>query len=96
MLAGSIFASPAKSDAARLDLLFQRAVARPAKAKERESLAKFLADQREHYRTNAEDAEKLLKVGFATQPPVKDTAELAAWTSVCRVVLNLQETVTRY
>jgi hypothetical protein len=71
-------------------------VARPAKAKERDSLQKFLAEQRAHYRANAGDAEKLLKVGLAPEPSAKDAAELAAWTSVCRVVLNLQETVTRY
>jgi hypothetical protein len=96
VLAGSILSSPAKSDAARLDALFQRAVARPAKAKERESLAKFLAEQRAHYSANAEDTQKLLKVGLAPQPQAKETAELAAWTSLCRVVLNLHETVTRY
>jgi hypothetical protein len=96
VFAANVLASPAKSDEARLDLVFQRAVARPAKAKERESLTKFLAEQRAHYRANAEDAGKLLKVGLAPQPATKDKAELAAWTSLCRVVLNLQETVTRY
>ena len=25
-----------------------------------------------------------------------DTIELATWTAVCRVVLNLHETITRY
>jgi hypothetical protein len=96
VFAANVLASAAKSDAARLDLVFQRAVARPARAKERESLQKFLAEQRAHYRANTEDAEKLLKVGLAPQPATKDKAELAAWTSLCRVVLNLQETVTRY
>ena len=46
-----------------------------------------------------EDAAKLLKVGFAPaggrRPPAEEV-EAAAWTSVCRVVLNLQETITRY
>ena len=27
---------------------------------------------------------------------VQDSAELAAWTNVCRVLLNSQEAITRY
>jgi len=41
------------------------------------------------------DAEKFLKVGLAPEP-TGDKAELAAWTSLCRVLLNAQETITRY
>ena len=40
-------------------------------------------------------AESLLKVGLAPLPPAADQAELAAWTSVARVILNLHETITR-
>jgi hypothetical protein len=29
-------------------------------------------------------------------PEGLDRAELAAWTEVCRVILNLHETITRY
>jgi hypothetical protein len=96
VLAAKLLTSSEKSDAARIDLALQRAVARPAKAKELESLKSFLAAQRAHFRENAADAEKLLKVGLAPQSPSPDRAELAAWTSLCRVVLNLQETITRY
>ena len=38
---------------------------------------------------------KLLKVGYAPVPTDVDTAELAAWTHVARVLLNLHETITR-
>ena len=41
------------------------------------------------------DAEKFLKVGLAPEP-AGDKAELAAWTSLCRVLLNAQEIITRY
>jgi hypothetical protein len=40
-------------------------------------------------------AEALLKVGFAPAPENIPPAELAAWTSVARILLNLHETVTR-
>ena len=39
--------------------------------------------------------EKLLDVGDAPAPKDLDPPELAAWTSVARVILNLHETITR-
>ena len=33
---------------------------------------------------------------FDTEPKSADEVELAAWTQVCRVILNLHETITRY
>ena len=40
-------------------------------------------------------AEALLKVGLTPAPAVLEPTELAAWTSVARVLLNLHETITR-
>jgi hypothetical protein len=84
------------TDAQRLANIYQRVLCRPPRANEAESLTAFLAQQREHYRANRVDAAKLLHVGFAPVPPQIDGPELAAWTTVCRVVLNLHETITRY
>ena len=39
---------------------------------------------------------KLVGVGESKADAKMDTSELAAWTQVCRVVLNLQETITAY
>ena len=36
-----------------------------------------------------------LKIGFAPVPSGANTVELAAWTHVARVLLNLHETITR-
>ncbi|MBL9200451.1 MAG: PSD1 domain-containing protein [Opitutaceae bacterium] len=83
------------SDATRLREAFQIALGRDPKATERDSLLKLLAAQRDHYRTNPDDAEKLLRIGLAPAP-AGDAAELAAWSQVARVVLNLQEFITRY
>jgi hypothetical protein len=96
VLAGSILATGPKADEARIDLLYQKAVARPARPAEMRSLVAFLASQRRGERSDADAAEKLLHVGLATEPAVADAPELAAWTNVCRVVLNLHETITRY
>ena len=71
------------------------AVAREPKDKEKESLEKFLATQRDYYREHADDAGKLLEIGYAA-PTQGDPAELAAWTNLCRVILNSQEAITRY
>jgi hypothetical protein len=83
------------SDAAKLESLYRRALARSPKAVEVESLSKLLNAQRKHYEANAGDAEKLLNVGLAA-PTKQSKPEVAAWTNVCRVVLNLHETITRY
>ena len=85
-----------REDDARLNFIYQRALARPIKPKEAESLKKFLASQRSYFTANPADAARLLKVGSTQVPAGGDPRELAAWTSLCRVVLNLHETITRY
>ncbi len=85
-----------KSDEERLDQALEQALARPIKPKEKESLKQFFATQRARYRAHPDEAQNLMKVGLAPAPGELDKAELAAWTEVCRVVLNLHETITRY
>src|SRR5262249_32007521 len=75
-------------DGARLDKSCERALGRRVKAKERESLLRFLDEQRKHYRENAADAENLIKVGIRPPAAGIDPAEHAAWASVCRVILH--------
>ena len=53
------------------------------------------ATQRDYYREHTDDAGKLLKIGNAP-PSTGDQVELAAWTNLCRVILNSQEAMTRY
>jgi hypothetical protein len=96
VLAQKLMASPAKSDDARIDLAYQRALGRSAKPAELASLKKFLTAQREHLQSDTDEPVKLQKVGLAPTPKNADATELAAWTSVCRVVLNLHETITIY
>jgi len=83
------------SDDSKLDSIYLRALARLPKDQERQSLLAFLATQRAAFTALPEDAPKLLATGLKA-PPETPTPELAAWTSVCRVVLNLHETITRY
>jgi hypothetical protein len=47
------------------------------------------------YKADPKAAAELLRVGQHPLPANADAAELAAWTSVARVLLNLHETITR-
>jgi hypothetical protein len=76
--------SPAE-DAARLDRAVLLALGRPPKPAERGRLARFLALQRDEYRTDAAAARAL-----AGGEP-----EAAAWTAVARVLFNLDDFLTR-
>jgi hypothetical protein len=96
VFAEKVLASQRNSDDARLDFACEAALARPVKPKELKAFETFLALQREHYRSNPDEAKRLLGVGLAPKPRGADEIELAAWTQVCRVVLNLHETITRY
>jgi hypothetical protein len=55
-----------------------------------------LAKARQEYGAKPEDAGKLQQVGSLPPSAAASPVELAAWTSVCRVLLNLHETLTRY
>jgi hypothetical protein len=63
-----------------------------------EELETVMPLHRQHlaaYQADRAAAEALVKVGFAPAPAGVDPAELAAWTHVARVLLNLHETITR-
>ena len=59
-------------------------------------LTGLYARHAQEYAADREAARKLLSVGDHPMPKDADVAELAAWTSVARVILNLSETITRY
>jgi hypothetical protein len=96
VLAQKVLACAARSDAERIDFLYQTALSRPARDREKQSLAAFLAVQRGTYQSDPGAARKLVRVGLAPVPAGVNESELAAWTTVCRVVLNLHESITRY
>jgi hypothetical protein len=96
VFAGRILESGCRSDEERIDLALMKTLARPANPREKQSLATFLASQREHYAEHKDEADKLMRVGLFPISNGSNQAELAAWTQVCRVILNLQETITRY
>ena len=84
------------TDEERIRKALKIALSRDPKPGELESLARFLHTQRENYKSKPEDAMAFLKIGLSNPGAGQDPAELAAWTQLCRVILNLHETITRY
>jgi len=95
VFAAKILSEGGSGDRERLDYAFQQALARNIESSERQVLHDLLAKHRTHYRAHPQEAEETLAVGLAKAPEELDAAELAAWTSVARTVLNLHETLTR-
>jgi hypothetical protein len=79
----------------RLAFMYREALSRTPRAEELAVLQALLEKHQKEYRTNAEAAHELESIGKKPLPADIDTAELAAWTSIARVILNLHETITR-
>ena len=85
-------------DRKRMVTAFQRCTARTPTSSERTTLLEFLARQKERFQTEPESQARLLVHGSEQTPelPVDvSVAELAAWTAVSRVLLNLDEVITK-
>ena len=78
----------------RMELAVQRALQRPPTQAELELLGELLDSERARFAADPEAARALVSVGQAPVPG-GDLVERAAWTQVCRTLLNLHETLTR-
>jgi hypothetical protein len=83
------------NDAARITRAFERATGRRPNEQETAVLIELLENHRKQFADKPEEARKLIAVGDAPVPENVGAIELAAWTSVCRAILNLHETMTR-
>ena len=84
------------SDNARLDWLMQRVRGASPSGTERNQLKTILAESRKSYTINQIPGRDMLRTGSLPSRLDVDPIELAAYTNVCRVLLNLHETITRY
>jgi hypothetical protein len=75
---------------------FRQALAREPRAQEIETLSRFYRRALEAYEEDTDEAKKLIGTGIAPVSDTLDPTQLAAWTGVARVILNLHETITRY
>jgi hypothetical protein len=80
------------NDAQRLTYAFRLCTARPPTADELNALLDLLRDARGYYDAHAEEA-----AAFAGDelPPETTAAETAAWIATSRIILNLDEFITR-
>jgi hypothetical protein len=94
-LAERVLREAAPGPEARLAYMFQLATARRPDARE---LAELLATYKDHlaaYMKDAESARQLIAVG-ESKPDVKlNASELAAWTMVANLILNLDEVLNK-
>jgi hypothetical protein len=76
-------------------LAFRRVTGRGPTDAERAVLRRALERQLADYRKDSATARKILYVGESPADARLDPAELAAYAAVCRLILNLDETVTK-
>lgn len=80
----------------RIQWAYRQALSRAPTAEETEIMSALYAKHAASYAEDAEGAKALAAVGASDAPEGLNPVELAAWTSVARVLLNLHETITRY
>jgi Protein of unknown function (DUF1553)/Protein of unknown function (DUF1549)/Planctomycete cytochrome C len=79
----------------RLTWAWRQVLSRAPRPEEIKAIQPLLDKELAEYRCNTAAAQALLKIGQSPPPPDADPAELAAWTNIARVILNLHETITR-
>jgi hypothetical protein len=88
---GRLAAAAGGDDASRLALVFERCLTRRPNPGETDALLAFLQKQRQRLASGEIDPAKL--AGLPDSNP--DTAAQALWTALSRVVLNLDEAITK-
>ena len=94
-LAARALAGAPADDAARIDWLFRTVLARAPESPEMQVVAAELAAHRGRYAGDPDAARKLVAQGESKPPESLPPEELAAWTLVANMLLNLDETLTR-
>jgi hypothetical protein len=79
----------------RLAWAWQQALQRNPRADEAQTVRALLDRHLTDYAKDPKAADDLLKTGLAPVPAALNKAELAAWTHIARVLLNLHESITR-
>ena len=82
-------------DAARLDFMAARLIARPLNPAEKKIVAGGLKDLLAHYQASPKDAEALVAVGESKVDAALDKPTLAAYTMVANELMNLDEVLNK-
>ncbi|MEM7231650.1 MAG: DUF1549 and DUF1553 domain-containing protein [Planctomycetota bacterium] len=79
----------------RIEFAFRVATSRRPSAQEIEILRETAKQYEERFRKDLKAARKLISVGESKADPSIDVRELAAWSTIAAILLNLDETITK-
>jgi hypothetical protein len=94
-LAARALAEAPADDAARIEWLYKTVLARSPSAEEGRVVADAIAGNRARYEADIEAAKRAIAHGESKPPAGLPPAELAAWTLLANLILNLDETLSR-
>jgi hypothetical protein len=94
-LAERALAEGGNNDAARLDFIARRVLARPLAEKERAVVDQSLATLVDYYKHHADDAKQVIAVGASKANAALDPQTLAAWTMLANEMMNLDEVLNK-
>ncbi|MEX2168411.1 MAG: PSD1 and planctomycete cytochrome C domain-containing protein [Pirellulales bacterium] len=94
-LAARVLIEAQGDDDARLRWAWRVVLGRDPRSEEVELLRGLLEKHRAEYTADPAAAEAIVAVGISQRPADVPVAELAAWTSASRALLNLNETISR-
>jgi hypothetical protein len=83
------------TDEQRLTYAFELATSRTPDEFEQQQLRSLLTASRDDYTGDDEAAKKVIAIGHSPVDESLPPTELAAWTTLCRTLLNLDEVITR-
>jgi hypothetical protein len=94
-LATRVLTESQGDDEARLRWAWRTVLGRNPNSEETDLLRQLLEKHRGYFNANTQAAESLRSVGISQPAANLPAGELAAWTSVSRALLNLNETISR-
>jgi hypothetical protein len=96
VLAARVLLETEGTDRDRLAAAWRSTLIREPDDPELAALQRLLDASRTRYADDPAAASAVCSTGLAEVPEQLDRVELAAWTAVCRALLNLHETITRF
>ena len=94
-LAARMLTQGGKTATERINYAFRLATGRTPDPRERAVLVEAAQEALADYRLHSGEATALLTVGASKSDPRLNPKELAAWTTVAGIILNLDETITK-
>jgi hypothetical protein len=95
VFAARIIREGGTTEAERTHWAWREVLSREPSEREVAALLRLYRQNRAQYESDRGAAQQLVAVGLAPPPNGVDVAELAAWTTLARALLNLNETITR-